>query len=89
MLCYTSQNLGEFWNTCTRPAEFNGDGLSIEEADDRAATIEKALNLLTDGPQCIRVAKTDCELQGFRRESSRCEAGGRNVSAWGQSDPDF
>jgi hypothetical protein len=28
-LCYTSQNLGEFWNTCTRPAERNGYGLSI------------------------------------------------------------
>jgi hypothetical protein len=21
VLCYTSQNLGEFWNACTRPAD--------------------------------------------------------------------
>jgi hypothetical protein len=23
-LCYTSQNLAEFWNTCTRPTDRNG-----------------------------------------------------------------
>jgi hypothetical protein len=23
-LCYTSQNVGEFWNTCTRPLDRNG-----------------------------------------------------------------
>jgi hypothetical protein len=23
-LCYTSQNVGEFWNTCTRPIDRNG-----------------------------------------------------------------
>ncbi len=24
VLCYTSQNVGEFWNTCTRPLDRNG-----------------------------------------------------------------
>ena len=47
-LCYTSQNLAEFWNTCTRPADRNGYGLSIEEADARATVIEDSLNLLAD-----------------------------------------
>jgi len=28
VLCYTSQNVAEFWNTCTRPLERNGYGLS-------------------------------------------------------------
>jgi hypothetical protein len=28
VLCYTSQNLGEFWNACTRPVDRNGYGLS-------------------------------------------------------------
>jgi predicted nucleic acid-binding protein len=46
--CYTSQNLGEFWNTCTGPAEKNGYGLSIEETDFRAGVIEGALELLPD-----------------------------------------
>ena len=26
--CYTTQNLGEFWNVLTRPADRNGYGLS-------------------------------------------------------------
>jgi len=28
VLCYTSQNVAEFWNACTRPADRNGYGLS-------------------------------------------------------------
>ena len=32
--CYTSQNLGEFWNVMTRPADRNGYGLSPEGAVD-------------------------------------------------------
>ncbi len=47
-LCYTSQNLGEFWNACTRPSNQNGYGLSIEETDFRAGVIERALALLPD-----------------------------------------
>ena len=49
-LCYTSQNLAEFWNTCTRPRERNGYGLTTEEVDLRAGIIENALYLLPDGP---------------------------------------
>jgi hypothetical protein len=36
VLCYTSQNVGEFRNTCTRPLERNGYGLSPLEADRRS-----------------------------------------------------
>ena len=36
ILCYTSQNVAEFWNACTRPADRNGYGLSAQEADRRA-----------------------------------------------------
>lgn len=28
VLCYTSQNLAEFWNACTRPLSRNGYGLT-------------------------------------------------------------
>jgi len=36
VFCYTSQNVAEFWNTCTRPLDRNGYGLSAQEADRRA-----------------------------------------------------
>ena len=48
VLCYTSQNVGEFWNTCTRPLERNGYGLSPQEADRRATIFERKLRLLPD-----------------------------------------
>jgi hypothetical protein len=47
-LCYTSQNLGEFWNACTRPVDRNGYGLNVAEANSRANVIERALLLLAD-----------------------------------------
>jgi predicted nucleic acid-binding protein len=48
ILCYTSQNLAEFWNACTRPAERNGYGLSTQETDRRAQVLESRLRLLPD-----------------------------------------
>jgi predicted nucleic acid-binding protein len=50
ILCYTSQNLAEFWNACTRPLARNGYGLSPEEAHRRARFFETRLRLLSDGP---------------------------------------
>jgi predicted nucleic acid-binding protein len=43
VLCYTSQNVAEFWNTCTRPLDRNGYGLSPQEADRRATFFEDRL----------------------------------------------
>jgi predicted nucleic acid-binding protein len=48
VLCYTSQNVGEFWNTCTRPLERNGYGLSPQDADRLAHFFEAKLRLLPD-----------------------------------------
>jgi predicted nucleic acid-binding protein len=50
-LYFTSQNLAEFWNVCTRPATQNGYGLSIAETDRRAALIEATFSLLPDNAQ--------------------------------------
>jgi len=50
-LCFTSQNLAEFWNVCTRPAPQNGYGLSIAETDRRAELIESSFTLLPDTEQ--------------------------------------
>ena len=48
VLCYASQNLGEFWNACTRPPDHNGYGLSPQETDRRAKLFEEKLRLLPD-----------------------------------------
>lgn len=48
ILCYTSQNVAEFWNTCTRPLDRNGYGLNPAETDRRARLFEESLRLLPD-----------------------------------------
>jgi hypothetical protein len=48
ILCYTSQNVAEFWSACTRPAGRNGYGLLPQEADQRARLFESRLRLLAD-----------------------------------------
>lgn len=48
-VCYTPQNLVEFWNVCTRPTTSRGGfGLTIEDTNKRAQVIEKNLTLLPD-----------------------------------------
>jgi predicted nucleic acid-binding protein len=47
-LCYTSQNLGEFWSTCTRPVDRIGFALSPQETDRRAKLFEGRLRFLPD-----------------------------------------
>ena len=48
VLCYTSQNVGEFWNACTRPVDRNGYGLSPQQTDRLAKTFEEKLRLFPD-----------------------------------------
>lgn len=48
-LVYTSQNLREFWNACTPPADRNGYGLSPQDADRKSQFFEARLRLLPDG----------------------------------------
>jgi predicted nucleic acid-binding protein len=47
-LFYTSQNLAEFWNVCTRPADRNGFGFSVSETDERANLIEAKFSFAAD-----------------------------------------
>lgn len=47
-LCYVSQNLGEFWNALTRPANRNGYGFSPMEANRCAISVESRFRLLPD-----------------------------------------
>lgn len=48
--CFTSQNLGEFWNVLTRPSSRNGYGLTPSKAEERARIIESRFRLLADVP---------------------------------------
>lgn len=47
-LCFVSQNLVEFWNVCTRPADKNGFGLTGAETDACAKLIERNFLFLPD-----------------------------------------
>jgi predicted nucleic acid-binding protein len=47
-LCFTPQNLGEFWNVSTRPRERNGLGLSIEETESHVGAIERRMTILQE-----------------------------------------
>lgn len=47
-LCYTSQNLIEFWRVLTRPKTENGFGLPIEAADHEAQLVETRLDFVPD-----------------------------------------
>lgn len=50
-LCFTSQNLVEFWNVSTRVVTRNGFGLSIPDTDRRAKIIESEFRFLPDNWQ--------------------------------------
>src|SRR5215475_10130737 len=53
--CFTPQNLGEFWNSLTRPANRNGYGMTPQDADRRARTIESRFRLLPDNTDVYQV----------------------------------
>ncbi len=53
-ICYTPQNLAEFWNVATRPSGRNGFGLSIPETDRRVQIIESNMTLLEDNERIHR-----------------------------------
>jgi predicted nucleic acid-binding protein len=46
----TPQNLIEFWNVATRPADRNGLGLTIAQADKEAQRLEQFFPFLLDTP---------------------------------------
>ena len=47
---FTPQNITEFWNVATRPAEINGLGLPYETVAAEVAIIEGLLTFLPDSP---------------------------------------
>ena len=49
-VCVFLQNIAEFWNVCTRPADRNGLGLTSQETEKRLNTLESMLTVLHDTP---------------------------------------
>jgi predicted nucleic acid-binding protein len=54
-VCIFLQNIAEFWNVCTRPADKNGLGLPVEETARRLSGLETILTLLHDTPDVYPV----------------------------------
>ena len=46
--CFSLQNIAEFWNVCTRPAERNGYGFSISDTNQCVESIERTMTFLPD-----------------------------------------
>ena len=53
-LYYLPQNIREFWNVCTRPAERNGLGLPHAQVEAEVQRIESVFSLLEDGSAVYR-----------------------------------
>jgi predicted nucleic acid-binding protein len=76
-LCYTSQNLAEFWNTLTRPTDRNGYGLTPEDANRRSIAIESRLQLLPDNIAVHlewRRLLVECRVSGVQVHDARLVA---------------
>jgi len=54
-LCFSLQNVAEFWNVCTRPAERNGYGLTTAETNRRVEYIERTMTFLVDSDQVYSI----------------------------------
>jgi predicted nucleic acid-binding protein len=74
---FCSQNIAEFWNVATRPADRNGLGLSHEEVLQEVGSIEKSLTLLPDIPAIYTAWKQivrDHRVQGVKVYDARLVA---------------
>jgi len=49
-LCVFPQNIREFWNVASRPADRNGLGLRPKQVELEVQRIESAFNVIADGP---------------------------------------
>src|SRR5277367_1521224 len=49
-VCFTPQNIAEFWNVVTRPVTSNGLGFPVSLARGEVEKIERILNILPDSP---------------------------------------
>ena len=53
--CVFLQNIAEFWNVCTRPANRNGLGLDVVDTARRLAELDSILTVVRDSHAVYRV----------------------------------
>jgi predicted nucleic acid-binding protein len=88
------QNIAEFWNVCTRPAERNGYGLSIAETNRRAESIERKMTFLPDSERVYSIWRellTSHNIHGVQVHDARLVAvmqayGLRHILTMNQAD---
>lgn len=76
-LYYTHQNIAELWNAMTRPAERNGFGLSIAEAEREVVAIEAGMILLPETTLVYeewRRLVVECRVVGVQVHDARLAA---------------
>lgn len=54
-LCFSLQNIAEFWNVCTRPVKQNGYGLTSGETNSLLEFIERKMTFLPDTEQVYSI----------------------------------
>lgn len=77
-VCVFLQNIAEFWNVCTRPADKNGLGLSSEETERRLTGLDPILTLLPDTAAVYpewRKLLVQHEVKGIQVHDARLVAG--------------
>ncbi len=77
-VCVFLQNIAEFWNVCTRPADKNGLGLPAEETERRLTGLDPILTLLHDTAAVYpewRKLLVQHEVKGIQVHDARLVAG--------------
>jgi predicted nucleic acid-binding protein len=77
-VCVFLQNIAEFWNVCTRPADKNGLGLRVEETERRLSGLDPILSLLHDTPAVYpewRMLVVKYAVKGIQVHDARLVAG--------------
>jgi len=67
--CFAPQNLGEFWNACTRPLDRNGFGRSVGETRQLLESIQRRMTLLAETERVCVVWQHllfTCEVRGVQ-----------------------
>lgn len=76
-LYFALQNIAEFWNVCTRPVDRNGLGLSAQETNALAESIERTMTLLPEDKTVYFVWRRivhDLNIMGVQVHDARLAA---------------
>jgi predicted nucleic acid-binding protein len=81
-LYYTHQNIAEFWNVWTRPADKNGFGLDGETAEREIAKFESMMEFAADSASVYKKWRQLVrDYKGSGRRGTRCTSRRRDVGS--------